>query len=122
MPNFELPKNELEKDSVERLDDNWKLHEKEIREHFAKKKATIDDLLNKLNSLDLNKEISVFHVFEEAKYDNDAEIGTSEKGISTIYRVSELVKLLTEEEDLIQVNKIKSYVYKYASPDDPESV
>jgi hypothetical protein len=45
MPKFEQSQNKLEKDPVERLDDNWKLHEKEIREHFAKKEATIDDLL-----------------------------------------------------------------------------
>jgi hypothetical protein len=45
----------------------------------------------------------------------------SGKGISTIYRVSRLIRLLTEEKDLIQADKIKSYVYKYASPDDLES-
>lgn len=100
--------NAPEQQRMEWFENAWKLHEGEIMEGYKNDSGYIDSLLTRLQTLDSDDEVTIYHVVEEGDMHGDPDSWTSDKGVDITYRVSKLIEMLTKAKEDMQLEKVRS--------------
>ena len=113
--------NSQEQQRMEWFENAWKLHEGEIMEGYKNDSGYADSLLTRLQTLDSDDEVTIYHVVEEGDMQGDPDSWTSDKGVNITYRVSKLIEILTKAKEDMQLEKVKSRtleIFQQSSEDD----